>query len=100
MAAHVTVLYPKGVDFKLDYYKSTHMPLVSKHLTQYGLKSWSVLDLGEDAPYKIQATLYWDNMADFQKAASSEEMKEILADVPNFSNKDPVLMPGTIVATS
>lgn len=76
------------------------MPLVQKHWTQYGLKSWKVLKFGDDSPYAVQATLEWGSLDDFKKAATSDSAKEVLGDVPNFSNKDPVLMSGEVVGTS
>jgi len=100
MPATVTVLYPQGVKFNMDYYMSTHMPLVGNKWTSYGLQSWKVLQFGDDAPYKVQATLEWDSMESFQKAASGPEVKDVMGDVPNFSDKDPVLMPGEVVGTS
>ena len=98
--ATVTVLYPQGADFKMDYYKTSHMPMVQKHWAQYGLKSWKVLQFGDDAPYCVQATLEWDKMEDFQTAANSPEAKTVLGDIPNFSDKQPVLMPGHVVLKS
>ena len=76
------------------------MPLVSRHWTQYGLKSWKVLQFGDDAPYTVQATLEFDSMDDFKKAGGSPEAKEVMGDIPNFSDKQPVLMPGEVVGTS
>ena len=79
---------------------STHMPLVQKHWQQYGLNSWKVLKFGDDAPYCVQATLEFENMDAFGKAAKSEEASEVMGDIKNFSDKDPVLMPGEVVGTS
>ena len=79
---------------------STHMPLVQKRWSQYGLQSWKVLKFGDDAPHCVQATLEWGDMSEFQNAAQSEEAKEVLGDIKNFSDKDPVLMPGDVVGTS
>lgn len=76
------------------------MPLVQKHWGQYGLQSWKVLKFGDDAPYCVQATLEWGSLSEFQKAATSDSAKEVLGDVPNFSDKDPILMSGDVVGTS
>lgn len=94
--ATTTVLYPQGTQFNMEYYLSSHMPLVSKKLSQYGLKSWKVLEFGGDAPYCVQATLEWESQQAFEQGAGSPDMKEVLDDVPNFSDKQPTLMPGTI----
>ncbi len=100
MSATTTVLYPKGTNFKMDYYMSTHMPLVQKNWGSYGLKSWKVLQFDNEQPYCVQATLEWNTADDFGKAAQGPEAKEVLGDIPNFADKDPVIMPGSIVGTS
>ena len=84
----------------MSYYMSTHMPLVQKNWSAYGLKSWKVLQFPADAPYCVQATLEWGSIDEFQKAATSESAKEVLGDVKNFSDKDPVLFSGEAVGTS
>lgn len=98
--ATTTVLYPQGTNFKMDYYLSSHMPLVHKKLGPHGLTSWKVLEFPPDAPYLVQATLEWESQDKFQAAAASPEMKEVLDDVPNFADKQPTLMPGAIKGTS
>lgn len=73
------------------------MPLVQKLWGPEGLKSWTVLKFGPDAPYSVQATLHWASMKDFQTAAQGKHTAEIMGDVKNFSNKEPTLIPGEIV---
>lgn len=79
---------------------STHMPLVQKHWTSLGLKGWKVIKFGEDADYLVQATLEWGDLSNFQTAASSESAKEIMGDIENFSDKQPILISGEDVGTS
>lgn len=98
--AAVTVVYPKGCSFNMDYYKSTHMPLVDEHWKPMGLKSWQILNLGEDAPYKICAILQWGSIEEFQKAASSDSAKIVLGDVPNFCDAEPTILAGPVVISS
>ena len=100
MPATVTVVYPQGAKFNMDYYMSTHMPLVQKKWGEFGLNSWKVVKFGDDAPYCVQATLEWGDVSEFNKAANSDSAKEVLGDIPNFSDKDPVIMPGDVVGTS
>ena len=38
--ATISVLYPAGANFNLDYYTAKHMPMVMDKWGQYGLKSW------------------------------------------------------------
>lgn len=35
-------------------------------------------------------------IGDFQKAASGPEAKTVLGDIPNFSDKDPVIVTGSV----
>ncbi|CZT16803.1 uncharacterized protein RCC_02637 [Ramularia collo-cygni] len=98
--ATVTVVYPKGAKFNMDYYKSTHMPLVQKKWAPMGLTSWKVIKFSDDAEYCVQATLEFKDIQAFQAAASGEEAKEVLGDVPNFSDKEPVILAGEVQFTS
>lgn len=84
----------------MDYYISTHMPLVQKNWQQYGLRSWKVVKFPDDASFCVQATLEWGSIDNFQTAASSESAKEVMGDIANFCDKDPVLISGEDVATS
>ncbi|KAM0717515.1 hypothetical protein Q7P37_007367 [Cladosporium fusiforme] len=99
MSATTTVIYEKGTDFKMDYYLKTHMPLVQQKWSEYGLKSWKVLQFPDDAPYCVQATLEWGSMDDFKKAATSPALQDIMDDVKNFSNTTPKLMTGQLVGS-
>lgn len=84
----------------MDYYLSSHMPMVMKAWGPEGMTSWKVLKFGDDAPYSVQATLEWKSMEAFQKAAQGPKTKEVMGDVPNFSDKEPTLMPAEVVGTS
>lgn len=106
MVTKVTVLYPNpdGANFNMDYYLSTHMPLVSKSWQQYGLKGWEVIQFepgpdGAKPQYSVQATLIWDGPEDLGKAMGAEETKEVMGDIPNFSNQQPVLVAGKVLKT-
>ncbi|KAK3675282.1 hypothetical protein LTR78_004792 [Recurvomyces mirabilis] len=98
--ATTTVLYPEGTKFNMEYYMSSHMPFVGKKLGPHGLKSWKVLEFPAGSPFCVQATLEWESQQKFETAGASPEMKEVLDDVPNFADKQPTLMPGTIKGTS
>jgi len=98
--ATITVLYPKGADFNMDYYMSTHMPLVQSKWSQHGLKSWKVINFGKDAEYSVQATLEFGSMEDIKKASGSSEAPEVMGDVKNFTSSQPILMSGPVQGTS
>lgn len=106
MVFEVTVLYPNEEDstFDMDYYLSTHMPLVSENWQKYGLKGWRVVQFqpgpdGAKPQYSTQATLIWDSPEDLQKAMGGEETKSVMGDVPNFSNKSPLFLAGGVLKT-
>lgn len=69
----------------MDYYLSTHMPLCGKIWGPHGLQSWQVIQFtthpdGSKPPYKVQAILYWDNLASLD-IILSKESKPIFDDV-------------------
>jgi uncharacterized protein (TIGR02118 family) len=93
-------MYPRkdGATFNMDYYLSTHMPLVAKHWKKYGLKSYAVTQLSPDAPYSVSAVMEWEKSSEaFGKALKDDGTKEIMGDVANFSSEAPVLIAGDVV---
>lgn len=88
----VSVMYPNGEDVKFDadYYKNSHLPMVSK-LVGSALRGLE-LDLGvggrapgEAAPYVAIAHLKFDDIASFQ-TAFGPHAATFAADVENYSN--------------
>ena len=106
MATTITVLYENTEDatFDLDYYMAKHMPLVGEKFKPFGLKGWRVLKAGsglsgEKSLYSIIALLEFDS-ADQFKAAVAAEGGPVFGDVPNFSNKSPVVVIGDSVGAA
>lgn len=88
----------------MSYYLSTHIPLVTKHWTSYGLQAWEVIQFtpGSDEispQYSAQAILTFESVEQIQKATASEEGKLLSDDVANFSNVSPVFMVGEMVGS-
>ncbi|QIW97991.1 hypothetical protein AMS68_003509 [Peltaster fructicola] len=99
--ATATVLYPQGAKFDMDYYLQTHMPLVQKHWGPIGLKSWKITKIGDaDAPFIVQATLEWASMDEFKSASSGDTAKTVFGDIPNFCDKQPTVLTGSVVGQS
>lgn len=104
MSFSVSVLYPSAPDakFDMDYYLKTHMPLVQSHWQQYGLKDWKVVKFqpGADGskPYDVQAILTFEN-AQSLATASEKAGGPVFGDIPNFSNQQPVLINGDLMAS-
>ncbi len=106
MATTITVLYENLDDatFDLNYYLAKHMPLVGEKFKRFGIKGWRVVKAvgtpsGEKSLYSIIATLEFDTPAQF-KAAVAAEGGPVFGDVPNFSNKDPIVVIGELVGSA
>ena len=98
-SATITVVYPTASDatFDIDYYMKTHMPLVADNWKSFGLTGWKVVRYigtatGDPPPYTVQAELYFSSVEDFQKAATSPSAETVMGDIPNFSNKQALIM--------
>ncbi|MBI2993105.1 MAG: EthD family reductase [Gammaproteobacteria bacterium] len=92
----VSVMYPKqeGGRFDFDYYLKTHIPLAKK-LVGSAMKRVEVYKgAGEPggAPetYVAVASLYFDSVDAFG-AAFGPVAEQIMADVPNYTNLQPVV---------
>ena len=89
----VSVLYPQkdGARFDHDYYARKHMPMVGERLKTFGLLRYEVDKglaggaPGAPAPFVAACHLYFNAVTDFQKGVAAHG-KEIMADVPNYTN--------------
>jgi uncharacterized protein (TIGR02118 family) len=94
----VSVLYPSGSGnrFDMEYYLSTHMPMVGQKLAG-ALKGMSVdQGLGGGAPgtpppFMAIGHLLFDSVEAFQKAFDAHA-PGILADIPNYTNTQPTIL--------
>jgi uncharacterized protein (TIGR02118 family) len=89
----VTVAYPNKADakFDFDYYMKKHIPfvagLVGKSIeVGRGISSAT----GSPAAFVCVATIPIDSVATFQ-AMFSQHGAEILADIPNYTNIEPII---------
>ncbi|KAG9513627.1 hypothetical protein KCU71_g2459, partial [Aureobasidium melanogenum] len=99
-AGSSSVIYPKGTKFNMDYYLSTHMPLVYKNWSQFGLKGWSVVQFPDDSEYCVQAILEWESEDSSKKALTSDTVSTVMNDVKNFADKAPTFLSGKVVGSS
>jgi uncharacterized protein (TIGR02118 family) len=88
----VTVMYQlaAGQKFDLDYYLKTHMPMVEKLWGPLGLKSAKVLQgtgtpTGGPAVQHVIALLDFESLDAFKNAGRLHG-KEVLGDIPNFTD--------------
>src|SRR2546427_11248954 len=93
----VSVLYPNGSGAKFDmtYYLNSHMPMVQRKLGAV-MKGMAVdeglgsVPPGTPAAYVAIGHLMFDSVEDFS-AAFAQHSARILADIPNYTNIQPVI---------
>ena len=93
----VSVLYPNGngTRFDMTYYLTSHMPMVKQKIGA-PLKGMSVdagigtAPPGTQAPFTAIAHLLFES-ADAFGAAFAQHGAEIMADVPNYTNIQPLV---------
>jgi len=92
----VSVLYPNsaGARFDMAYYTSKHMPMVQKKVTtckgiaaEQGIAGGTP---GSQPTYIAIGHLLFDSVAAFQ-SGFGPHAEEILADIPNYTNTQPVI---------
>jgi len=92
----VSVMYPKsdGSSYDRDYYLNTHMPMAREALKSVVVKDeiWSGLSVPglPPATYEILLHMYVDNLESFG-AEFQEHAAALMADIPNFTNIQPVI---------
>jgi uncharacterized protein (TIGR02118 family) len=93
----VSVMYPNSPDAHFDeaYYRDRHMPMV-KELMGESCKYYTVdraISTGTpeaNAPYIAMGHLFCDSVDAFQ-AGFGPHTKQIMADIPNYTNQKPVI---------
>ena len=91
----VTIMYPneEGKTFDMDYYSSKHMPMVAGLLGD-ALKGYAIdkgisgRTPGEPVPFLAIGYLYIES-AEAYNAAFGPNAKQILDDIPNYTNIKP-----------
>jgi uncharacterized protein (TIGR02118 family) len=99
----VSVMYPKTEEstFDLAYYRDTHMELVRDRLGDACKRTAIESGLAGGAPgegptYIAMGHMYFDSVADFQ-TAFGPHAKEILGDIPNFTNVQPTVQISDVI---
>lgn len=100
----VSVMYPNSPDAKFDhaYYRDQHMPMVQSRMGEL-CKSYAIdKGLAGGAPgapaiYIAAGHLVCDSVEAFQ-AGFGPHTKEIMGDIPNYTNVTPVIQINEIVA--
>lgn len=91
----LSVYYPKteGSTFDHDYYRDKHVPLA--------LKTWGLahaeIDKGLDGPYVAGVHFKFESQDAVAAAMGSPGTGDVLADVANYTNIQPVIQTSEIV---
>jgi uncharacterized protein (TIGR02118 family) len=93
----VSVFYPnkEGARFDLDYYLHKHIPMVRQKMAA-AMKGLGVEQgiaggmPGAPLPYRVIAHMTFDSMEAYQ-AAFGPHAQTIMADVPNYTDLQPVV---------
>ncbi len=99
-----TVLYPAADGAKFDeaYYTGTHIPLVKEAFTPTGLAGVQILKGlggagGAAAPYLMMVNLTFRDAAALQASLGGPRAAEVMADVANFTDIQPVAQISAVV---
>lgn len=102
-AIKLNVLYPtgKGKHFDMDYYANKHVALVTELLGDAIIGASVAKGIGgaapgEEAPYKAMGILYFESVDSFQNSFGPNAA-QIMADLPNFTNIEPVVQISEVV---
>lgn len=102
----MSVIYPRssGATFDFEYYEQTHLPLVAKCWRDAGLigaealRGVSAPDGGEAAFLAI-ALIRFQSPEHLRAAVTGEHAAEIMGDIANFTNIQPVLQVNERIGT-
>ena len=91
----VSVMYANTPDARFDhgYYRDKHMPLVKARMGDAGLAGGAP---GAPATYVGMCHIFCDSIEAFQ-AGFGPHAKEIMADIPNYTDQTPVIQISEVV---
>lgn len=91
----LSVFYPQteNATFDHDYYKDNHVPLACR---TWGLDG-AQIDKGVNGPYVAAVHFSFDSMEALGAAMGAKETADVLADVANYTNIQPVMQTSEMV---
>jgi len=96
--ATLSVVYPQasGASFDYDYYRDKHLPLAVERWANAGLVRGEALlgktsPDGSDPPFFAIGIIHFESMDALNAALSGEHAPEIIGDIRNFTDVQPVL---------
>lgn len=99
----VSVMYPfqEGKTFNMEYYETTHMPMVAKflgsNLVKYTIEKGVASGIpNQPLPYMAIGTFYVKSLEEYQ-AAIAPNRDAIRADFANYTNVAPIILVSEVV---
>ena len=98
----ISVLYPKkdGGAFDFDYYAKKHIPMVTRFLGTNSVRAEIRKGLaspdGSAAPFVCLGSIWIKSIKEFQSTLA-QHGKEIMGDIPNYTNIQPILQVDEVV---
>lgn len=92
--ANLVVSYPRreGATFDPDYYRDTHIPLVEAAWSASGMTGADILWPADDSqPHAAMVVLRFRDSAAIDAALGAPGTAGVMADIPNFTNIEPVI---------
>lgn len=96
--ATLSIIYPRTPDatFDYDYYKTKHMPLAGQRWADAGLTGGEALlgkaaPDGSEPPYFAIGIIHFKSEDSLHAALNGKHASEIIADIGNFTNAEPVI---------
>ena len=99
----VSVMYPNGDGhtFDMDYYANQHLPMVGgllgNNVKGSAIEKGIGGPEGSPASYLVLSHLYFDSVEAFENSFGPNA-DTIMADLPNFTNAQPVIQISEVVA--
>jgi uncharacterized protein (TIGR02118 family) len=101
----LSIAYPKkdGGTFDFDYYAKKHIPMVTRFLganaDRAEVRKGVASPDGSAASFVCMANIWIKSVDEFQ-ATLAKHGKEIMGDIPNFTNIQPILQVDEVVVGS
>lgn len=102
----ISVIYPRssGATFDFEYYEQTHLPLVASRWRDAGLVGAEALrgistPDGSEAAFLAIALIRFQSPEHLREALTGEHAAEVMSDIANFTNIQPVLQVNERIGT-
>lgn len=99
----VLVAYPKkdGTRFDFDYYSKKHVPMVAGFMGANAVKTEVRKGLSApdgSPPAFVCVATFWIKSVDDFKATLGQHGPQILGDIPNYTNIEPIIQVDEVIA--